>query len=316
MSSIIGEKYSSIEGDESYDMVTRRTTRTYTITYFVQGSSTEGSSTIYNTPGLPQIGDKAVVNGVTQSSSRCNKRNLAEVDTGKSIWSVECKFDSNFPDDDTHPTWSWGFETQDIAIASTPNYNLPICNTVGQRLTLVSPQPLPILTIERYEYNFDPTVILAYVSRINTAPFWGAAPWTVLCTGIGDEQAVVNGIKVRKVNYVFKFKCDEFGWRTLLLNEGTKAHKLYTPHTPGQMDQTDAARAMALHTIKDEEGNPTSAILDFLGYELGRGPRSSAVEPAFIPNTAEMVPTIYNGGYLVFDQFPVINFNALNLGPW
>ena len=90
MSSIIGEKYNTITGDETYDIVKRLITRTYTITYFIQGSSTEGASTIYNTPGLPQIGDKPVVNGVTQNSARCIKRSLAEVDTGKNVWAVEC----------------------------------------------------------------------------------------------------------------------------------------------------------------------------------------------------------------------------------
>jgi hypothetical protein len=317
MSYIIGEKYSSISGDESYDIVKRLITRTYTIIYFIQCSATEGSSTIYDTPGLPQIGDQPIVNGVVQRSARCIKRALSELDTSNNIWSVECSFDSNYsPDDDTYPIWSWSFETQDVVIQYTPNYNLPICNTVAQPLVVTSPQPLPILTIERYEYNFDPTIILSYVSRVNSMPFWGAPPWSVLCTGINDEQALMNGVKLRKVQYVFKFKIDEWGWRLLLLNEGSKSHLLYTPHTPGQRDQSDVVRAAALHTVKDEVGNPTTCILDFDGYPLGAGPTSGAVEPDFVPVTSQMIPTIYNGGYLIFDQFPMVNFNTLSLGPW
>jgi hypothetical protein len=314
MSSIIGEKYNTITGEESYDVVKRLTTRTYTITYFIQGSSTEGASTIYDTPGLPQIGDKPVVNGVTQNSARCIKRSLVEVDTGKNIWAVECNFDSNYaPSDDEYPVWSWSFETQDVVIQYTPNYNLPICNTMGQPIVVTSPQPIPILTIERYEDNFDASTILNYVNRINSTPFWGAPPWSALMAGISDEQAMLNGVKLRKVVYTVKFRIDEFGWRLVLLNEGSKCRKLVSSEPKNA--QSEWSRA-AVHTIKDQDGNPTTGVLDWYGYLLGAGPQSSAVAPDFVPVTSEMVPTIYNGGYLIFDQFPVTNLNALQLGPW
>jgi hypothetical protein len=184
---------------------------------------------------------------------------------------------------------------------------------MGQPIVVTSPQPIPILTIERYEPNFDASVILNYVNRINSTPFWSAPPWTALMAGISDEQAILNGIKVRRVSYTIKFKIDEFGWRLVLLNEGGKCRKLVSSEPKNA--QSEWSRA-AVHTIKDMDGNPTTGVLDWYGYQLGAGPTSSAVAPDFVPVTSEMVPTIFNGGYLVFDQFPVINLNALQLGPW
>lgn len=320
MATLLGEKYNIVSTDETYDVDKRTKSRVYSVTYYIQGSSSEGPPSILVTTGLPRIGSYLTVNSESDTSARCINRRIAEHDTNTNIWAVECSFDTKVtvsedsgdqqdPTDLT-PEWSWSFETIDKVLEKDPISSKPIINTAGEKLFLVSPIAIPILTIERYETFFDPDVILAYVNHTNSSTFWGAAEGQALMAGIDDNPEDVDGVTYRKVKYVIKFNITEYGWAELVLNQGSK-HRVLNPFEDKDA-QSDASKQF--FAALDRTGSPTTVILDKDGYRLGAGPSSDAVAPDYAP--VEEDPTLENGGYLKFDRFPSANFNTLVLGPW
>lgn len=334
MATLLGEKYNVVNTDESYDVDKRTKSRVYSVTYYIQGSASEGPPSILSTTGLPKIGTYLTVNTESDTSARCITRRITEHDTNTHIWAVECSFDTKAAiteddggsDDTTDPVdltpkWSWSFETMDEVLTKDPISGKPVINTIGQKLhDLTTPVAIPVLTIERYQTIFDPDVIIAYVNHTNSSKFWGADVGQALMAGIEDNPEDVNGVALRKVTYVIKFNIRPQGWAELVLNNGTMCHKL-DPNNADKADQGDYAKKVFPPT--DDFGNKSEATLDKDGYELGLGPTSAAHIgtsptgwPYWVKEDPPPEPTEENGGYLKFNRFEKANFKALELGPW
>lgn len=111
------------------------------------------------------------------------------------------------PPDLLVPEVSWSSETVTKACLYDVNGDF-LGSSAGEPYGIELPFAMPILTIDRYESWFDPSVIVDYVNHVNSTPFFGAGLREALCVSIEDRKdthVVFGGQYYRKVKYVFKF---------------------------------------------------------------------------------------------------------------
>jgi len=192
--------------------------------------------------------------------------------------------ESGSPPDSLIPEWSWSAETidKDWFIDADGNQ---IATSAGEQIALAMPLAIPVLTIERYEASFDPSVIIDYMNHRNSSPFWGADEDQVICAAIEDRKdthVVFGGQFYRKVRYVFKFAVPFIeevleGWTDVLIDRGT--------------------------FYKDSNGNK-------LHFKVGAGETTGNLDGHGGKAT--------DGQYFVqrVNRFPPADFNDLYLGPF
>ena len=289
MSSIVGQKYNSYSGGDKHNESKRRVTTSFEITYFIQGEAGDDPASILATEDLPSIGN-------TLHGAPCRSRDVTEVDSDQHYWSVDCVFDEESSTKDLYlePKWRWDFETVDEVLEFDPVTGRPITNVMMEKLYTASPVAIAVLNIEQYQNVFIPSTIFSFVNHVNSAPFWGAMPGYALMAGIRDQESGIdredfpNLRYMRKVQYVIKFKVA--GWMIQLLNVGT----IRNPDDEGSTAPSKPQSCI------DANGNPIQQMLGSDGIPLPTG----------------TFPSIENGGWLLFNKYPVANFNALSLGPW
>jgi hypothetical protein len=117
--------------------------------------------------------------------------------------------DQNKPPDQRKAEWAWDFETVAYVLRKDVDDNtITVTNSANEPYEIETEIAIPILTIERWQTYFDPSVITGYVNHRNKNTFWTAPANAVVCTGIRDRKdtaEVYAGLAYRKVTYNFKF---------------------------------------------------------------------------------------------------------------
>lgn len=286
---LIGVQY-GVSASESWNDKDLRKDVDHTAVYVVQSDDdSDREAEIGLTAGLPQIGSASdVYLGCT-----CIDRNISEQSPG--VWHVECQFSSvtnggggeEVEEDvepwDRQPEWFWGAETiEEPLLFDAQDTTQAIVNSALEPLPpITTPIVIPVLTIERYELDFDPQTILDYTNRVNESEFWGAAADQALMAAITAKPERINGERVWKVTYIIKFKMDSFGWAVRLLDQGT----YYWSGTVGSSQKKP---------FSDD------AFQQVLGNLDGSGGRNATTTPAFVE----------------YNRFEAAEFNDLELGPW
>lgn len=294
MATLLGEVYSAPKVDEEYKEDKAITDRIYTVSYYVQGSSSEGPASILAVGGLPAIGDYVRINGELYTGAPCTKRSITEHDSNSNVWTVECEFNSavNVQEQDQGqgqdptdltPKWSWSCDTIDRVVPKDVITGELIANKAEEPLPLTAPVAVPVLKIERYQWIFDPDTIYEYVNHVNSTEFWGADKKCAWMSSIEDSPETVNGVPLRKVTYTIRFMKDS--WVEQVLNHGSR-YKQFGPFPDGLVRYANCA---------DESGSPTM--------------RNLTINGGLLPLTNEPI-------FLPFNKYKTADFNKLNLGPW
>lgn len=169
---------------------------------------------------------------------RLKEQRLSRNVDNRLLWHLDLTYSSDFGTDDLE-TFSlapdlrpaeiaWDFETMSYVPRTDIFTGAPIVTSSEEPIELTTELAIPILTIQRYEYYFDPTIIVSFVNRANYSWFWGASPGVVVCTGIRDRAGEVwQGIPYRLVTYTFKFLVPYIpnvleGVRDIVLNVGNR----------------------------------------------------------------------------------------------
>lgn len=191
-----------------------------------------GKSILDALPGSLQI-------GATLLGTRLTKRSLDRSDQNRLLHFLDLTYtddvdeakeeEKNEPPDERKATWAWDFETLEILFTKDVDNHKPVANAVGEPFEITTDYVMPVLTIERWELEFDPDTIIDYCNHRNLREFWGAPPDTALLAGIRDREdpgEVFNGQTYRKVTYIVKFKLPMIvdvveGWKEILMNRGT-----------------------------------------------------------------------------------------------
>lgn len=274
---------------ETYNQDKLRIDGEHTAIYKIQCSDIEDREDVVITAtGCPYIGmDSTIMPG-----AKCISRNINEVGAG--VWDVEATFSQNYikePDEedpwDASPIWSWSFETVEEPLLEDAQNGKAIKNSANEAFPPIGrPIAIPVLTIDRYELTFYGQTILDYVNYVNSAEFWGADPGQVLCAGISAQQETIGDSKCWKVQYVFKFKCDNYGWKARILDQGS----FYWEGTVGASEKKP---------FSDDALNPIIGNLDGHGHELVN-----------VTNEEE------EAVFMDYNRYDETNFNTLQLGPW
>ena len=282
---VLGVQY-GVTSSENFDLEKSRTDASHDAVYVVKmDSDTANQDDVAAVAGVPQIGTPSP----WLSDAYCISREIDEQSPG--IWNVTATFKNNLevePGEDPTsilPKWSWGFEVvEEPLLADAIDLEKPIENSAGERFpTVTSPVAIPVLTITRNEAGFNGQTILNYMNRCNSLPFWGADPKQALMAGITASQAEIDGQTVWSVQYVIKFKMDEYGWLLRLLDHGH--------YYKGAPDDDG---------VYGKQPFGDTAQQQLLGNLDGNGNKNKTDVPVFLD----------------FNRFDIVNFNDLNLGPW
>lgn len=238
---------------ESWDAAKVRTNREHEITYVVvMDSETDDEADVDLVSGVPQIGD---LSGVV-AGALCIAREFNEV--GPKVWEVTATYSTSYSGDptDIDPLkWAWSFETIDEPLLWDAVNGGAIKNSAWEPLPPINtPIAVPVLTIKRYETFFSGSTLLAYVNKVNSDAFWGAAAGQCLCAGITADQISVDGEDLWEVTYTFKFKMDSYGWKARILDQGS----YFWSGTVGSSTKT---------AFETDDGKPTIGNLDGSGGE-------------------------------------------------
>ena len=286
MAKVLGVQY-GVTSSEEFDTEKFRVDSSHDAIYIVQmDSDTANQDEVAEVSGVPFIG----MPSPWLSGAYCVSREISE-QTSK-IWHVAATFKNNLenqPENDPPnfitPSWSWGFEVvEEPLLEDAIEDDKPIENSAGERFpTVTAPVAVPVLTIKRNEFDFSGERILTYLNHVNSDEFWGADPYQAFMAGVTASQTTVNEQKMWEVQYIIKFKMDEYGWRLRLLDHGH-----YSKGAP------DIDGVYAKQPFGD------TAQQQLLGNLDGEGGPNLGDKPVF----------------LQFNKYEKIDFNDLNLGPW
>ena len=290
----------------------------HSITYLVQTVAGDGRADVLGV--CPPLGAPYQFEGETDGLSIARRRRATErieaTSSRRGLWEVVVDYSSQFsldddddlPPEDRTPEWKWTSETRqirvDVARAKTfldNSNNLvtendkPIINAANDPLLGVTmPVAVPVLTISRYQTEFDPDTILDYVNHVNSAEFYGAGAGIALMAGITDRPVKIEGRALRFVEYVVKFMIldpvklgptgDEVvqGWSAILLEQG-----------PNYISDAGVKTAAL-----DGAGNRTWVNID---------PEDGGLADDLNPAGAR---------YVRWEYLPEADFTQLNLGPF
>lgn len=177
--------------------------------------------------------------------ARLKSTSTKRSDVNRLIWYVDLTYTTQFseedaedavkPPDERRTKYRWSYETMQIPfINDAVDMDKPIVNSVEEPFEDMTDFVIPVLTVERFELNFQPQTILDYANHTNEKIFLGAPPKTVLCAGIEADDAgnegtgneVFQGLLYQRVRYVFKFKIpiteDNKGWVARYVDAGTR----------------------------------------------------------------------------------------------
>lgn len=287
MPTLIGIKEGPDSASISY--VDKRYVRRYERTYLVEtDNSTQDALSAAQTLGLPSIGSTWTSGVDFDLGARLISIEPSRI-PGTRIWELLFSWDSTTKQDDEQaekpedrtPEWDWSYETIQQQLLSDKLDGKPIENSAFEPIFLDTDVPISILTITRFKETFDRNEIFDYVGKVNSMPFWDAAPRTVLMAGITDRRSdtrATDGTEYRLVTYTLKFHPDPDGWILKVLDQGTKYFENFVEKT-----------------FVDDNQNPTVGKLDGNGGALADGA---------------------NDVYLEFSPHDEADFTALDLGPW
>jgi len=115
-------------------------------------------------------------------------------------------------------------------------------------------EAIPVLTIARYEDNFDPQILVQYVNRVNENAFFGFAPRQVKLQNVTVSEEVGDfGVDHREVTYEFHIHPET--WDVQALDIGTKYWSI---------DRTNLIDT-------NKRGEPSRFLLDGIGGKLAEG---------------------------------------------
>jgi hypothetical protein len=284
MGAVAGIRF-GVSTSEQYDAEKQKVDSEHTATYVViMQTEAAREPDVAATPGVPFIGSASPIN----INARCVSRDITEI--GPCTWEVTCTFSTNYrtePSDEFPwerlPSWLWGTESvEEPLLCDAQDDTKGILNSAREPLIPpTSPIAVPVLTISRYESTFTPNTILAYVNKVNSASFWGAAANQAFMAGINATQEILDGWRVWKATYTIKFKIDSRGWRMRLLDQGT----YYWTGTVGSSE-------------KKPFGD--RAFQQVVGNLNGSGGQNTTASPSFV----------------TYNRYDDADFNQLQLGPW
>lgn len=282
MAEIIGIKLDDSAGIQ-YNEQDRSRAQVLTDIYTVTAASAEEAKFV---GGVPRIGNPHSLNSAAKCVSRFARgrtevSGIYDIDVNYStITSAEEDEEEGAVDPwDLEPEWWWDSEMMRVRVTHDAVTNQPIDNSADDPYELEWDRPIPILHVDRYQLTFDPDVILDYVSKVNSASFWGAPVASALMSAIRPRREAVQGEKIWRVHYEIKFKIDgAFGWLARVLDEG------FTYLEAG-----------ARRRPQDELGNPLRVNLNGTGGILAVGGVKT---------------------YHTFDLTTRVDFNQLQLGPF
>jgi hypothetical protein len=199
------------------------------------------------------------------------------------------------PPDQRRASWAWDFETIGMALLYDADTGAPVVNKVGEPFEIEYDAIIPVLTIERWELQFDPDTIINLVNHRNSGVFWGAPAGSAVCAGIRDRedsQQTLEGQPYRKVTYTFKFRVPDVddedgfpvvsGWKEIIQNQGTfyyvsasatpKVKRSFTTdtggHTKGQLTNDGEKLSEAATPVKLNFNKYPQANFDSYGLNI------------------------------------------------
>lgn len=303
MPTLIDTKPNTVRGRKSVN-TKGYVRREFTRVYQVLGDSLTDTETyiIETTGGLPQVG--SIVSGAICRSVRADEQETHFWWEGQNrpLWEVTAEFDTDveLQEDDGEtppelllPEWEWDGEDITTLVENDQVTGDPIENSAGEPTPIEGLDVISVLTVERYEVSFSPTIQQQFQRKTNSQPFYGAPAGCALMAKIRDRKSdrtnLLTGVPYRKVTYVVKFyfRVDEdgelIGWLSRLRDRGT----FY--------EDTDENSNIVRVQFIDEKGTPTTGDL------AGNGARN--------PDGADPI-------YKNWHKFAEIDFNQLGLGPF
>ena len=256
--------------------------------------------------GVPSLGDS-----LSWDQNGCFVTRLAakEISSVSGLYRVTVTFDTQPNSESAFFTYHWDTEHIEKLIEVDPVTGSPITNSVGEPLKLTAPRSIPVLTVDKVVSSPVQNLILNYVDRVNSTPFWGFPPYTVLLSGIRDQPINIRGFPRRKVTYMFKIDLTRaadnvtiLGWRVELLNHATKYRNVgQSPYTIA----TQAGRALG------------PGVGEYVPFSLlqkqtatGNIDMTGAPLPPYDPNNPASHVV-----WIRFNRFPIIDFTPLGIVP-
>lgn len=225
-------------GDSAISLGKDKVISSYSLEYVVLADNlNQGPITIRSTSGLPLVGiDTYSFGGESDLTAVCKRKRPRQDTKQKLVWYVTCDFDNdpssqssedeqNQPGATSRPLLlEWDSEYGERAIfkdfSSTPKACL---SSNGEPFDppLTTPIVYPVLNVTKYQTTFTVATKLQYENKVNSAPWNGAAAYTVLCSSIRATQVVEDGTQLWRVTYRFRYNPLPDGYLSMPLNRGT-----------------------------------------------------------------------------------------------
>ena len=242
-------------------------------------SAAETQDDIKEVPEIPSLGDEHPDN------SRARVKDISVDEVEPLVFEVAVEYSTATTEDDKEdesndpenrrPMVSWSFRTIQRVLEEDFDGN-PTNNSAGTPLQPTYDEIIPVMTVERYKRQFDPSEVLNYVDTTNDGDFYGLPAEHALISGISAKEVKLEGEVFWQVTHTVEFRVFR-NWRLRLLDHGPVFFNAQGEKENFKID-----------------GQPTTGNLDGNGGQAPDG----IVE------------------FLTFKQYPTSNFNDLDLGPF
>lgn len=273
---VVGKKADAGRNGEDRDDFTADIRETYIVETTDKG---DGVITVANASGIPELYAPYITDNEFHFGLRCNGRRVSQTESPY-VWEVEVSYGSMSRDEDEEnedptqrpPQVRFNFENVEIPVVGEHNdvvnadgkhFKGPIRNKAG---TIFDPPPMmrearPVLELEVFRSNVNPSQIFSYANAVNADFFMGAEPRTLLMDPPSVTRVFENGVKCWQLQWRMTYRAKT--WDLQIINQG------YQYRTPaGTLRTFGITRDPATGT---EDGTPFIGLLKEDGQPLPAG---------------------------------------------
>jgi hypothetical protein len=216
--------------------------RTYKLVYKVEAHPSEGPATVLQTPGLPAVGTRWLVDADTDIWAWCRPQRSAKPEVSgepNRHWKVELTFSNKPPDKNSQrqgchdkkidnpllePQKVSGSFTRDKEEATKDRFGKPVVNSAHEQIrgpTVEFDVMRPNVKIEQNVALLDLPLLSRMKNTVNDRPLWGMPARTIRLSGISWDK-LYYGTCFVYYKRSFEFEVNEETFDRDVLDEGTK----------------------------------------------------------------------------------------------